>query len=144
MFDDDEYLKIVFLIMILYAGLSFIKSIRTISFSKLMDEYTYKSVINKLFTVPFNFFLTRNSSDLLYRLTLLKSNRNFLVDKLISSIFNISNLLILLAIMISMDIKIFFLVLILSILSCLILFPPTEKTYAFNKKIYIPWIQASI
>lgn len=131
---SDEYLKIVFLIMILYAGLSFIKSIRTISFSKLMDEYTYKSVINKLFTVPFNFFLTRNSSDLLYRLTLLKSNRNFLVDKLISSIFNISNLLILLAIMISMDIKIFFLVLILSILSCLILFPLQKKLMLLTRK----------
>lgn len=69
---SNEYLKIVVLIILLYAGVSYSKSMRTISFSKLMDEYTYKNVIDKLFSVPYNFFLTRNSSELLYRLSLLK------------------------------------------------------------------------
>lgn len=131
---SDEYLKMVFLIMILYAGVSFIKSIGTISFSKLMDEYTYKSVIDKLFSVPFSFFLTRNSSDLLYRLSLLKSNRNYLIDKLISSVFNIINLLILLAIMISMDIKIFLIVVLASILTCIILYPLQKKMMVLTRK----------
>lgn len=131
---SNEYLKIVILIILLYAGVSYSKSMRTISFSKLMDEYTYKNVIDKLFSVPYNFFLTRNSSELLYRLSLLKANRNFLVDKLISAIFNVINLLILLVIIISMDIKIFFIVVIFSVVTCLVLFPLQKKLMLLTRK----------
>lgn len=129
-----QFLKIIVLLMIIYATVTYVRSIIIISFSKLMDEYTYKSVIKKLFDVPYNFFLTRNSSELLYRLSLLKSNRNFLIDNLISSIFNIINLLILLAIMIYMDLGIFIIVLIFSIITFLVLVPLQQKIMFLTRK----------
>lgn len=131
---SEEYIRIVGLIVLLYAVFSYNRSVRTISFSKLMDEQTYKQVIEKLFSLPFNFFLARNSSELLYRLSLLKSNRNFLIDQLISTIFNIINLAVLLVIMYLMDIKIFLIVSLFSLLACIALFPLQKKIMLLGRK----------
>lgn len=105
---DDIVLKgangnsyyIVFMLgaIFFYVSTMLIKNVLTIIFSIKMDTEIYRKIISRLFKLPYKFYVSRNSSELLYRLGLLKANRNYLVEKIISSTFNIFNMFLLLII----------------------------------------------
>ncbi|WP_071460865.1 peptidase domain-containing ABC transporter [Bacillus massilinigeriensis] len=65
-----------------------LRSLVVIKFSAAMDKSIYIKVINKMFHVPYSFFLTRNSSDLMYRLGLLKTNREYLINTVLMGLID--------------------------------------------------------
>ncbi|MEH6979431.1 cysteine peptidase family C39 domain-containing protein, partial [Bacillus pseudomycoides] len=72
-------------LMIMFIVFDLLKNNLVVIFSAKLDKSIYTGVINKLFRVPYKFYLTRNSSDILFRLNLLKSNRDFFIETLIKS-----------------------------------------------------------
>ncbi|EJQ73354.1 peptidase domain-containing ABC transporter [Bacillus toyonensis] len=90
-------------LMIMFLVFDLLKSNLVIIFSAKLDKSIYTSVVNKLFRVPYKFYLTRSSSDILFRLSLLKSNRNFFIETLIKSILDVGMLVFVLIFMLFID-----------------------------------------
>lgn len=86
-----------------------------------MDKNIYKKVVKKLLNVSYNFFLTRNSSDLMYRLGLLKTNREYLINTVLLGIINCGMVLTVNIIMYSINPTLFWYTLLISVFMGLIL-----------------------
>lgn len=88
---SKQFLNVTIIIsaFLIYICIYILKSVVIVRFSAKMDESLYIKVITKLLKVPYSFYLTRSSSDLLYRLSLLKTNREFIVDSILKGIIDI-------------------------------------------------------
>ncbi|WP_117149574.1 peptidase domain-containing ABC transporter [Paraliobacillus zengyii] len=84
----SENLLLILLAIFIYIFIFVLKSFTVLKFSALMDKSIYKKVVQKLLNVPYAFFLTRSSSDLMYRLGLLKTNREFLIDTILRGVID--------------------------------------------------------
>lgn len=107
--------------ILIYTFIFIFRSIIVVKFSALMDKNIYKKVVKKLLNVSYNFFLTRNSSDLMYRLGLLKTNREYLINTVLLGIINCGMVLTVNIIMYSINPTLFWYTLLISVFMGLIL-----------------------
>lgn len=107
--------------ILIYTFIFIFRSIIVVKFSALMDKNIYIKVVKKLLNVSYNFFLTRNSSDLMYRLGLLKTNREYLINTVLLGIINCGMVLTVNIIMYSINPTLFWYTLLISVFMGLIL-----------------------
>lgn len=100
-----SYIYISLFVMVLFFVIDIVKNRQVTYLSKVMDEFVYVRVIKKLFRIPYKFFMVRNSSDLLYRLNLIKTNRDYLIEQIMTSLFSLLNLFVILFILLIVDLK---------------------------------------
>lgn len=88
---SKQFINVTIIIstFLIYLYIYILKSFVIVKFSAKMDENLYMKITEKLLNVPYSFYLTRSSSDLLYRLSLLKTNREFIVDSILKGIIDI-------------------------------------------------------
>src|SRR5699024_7176853 len=85
---DNNYLLSLIVIIPLFIILYLVRMNFMLSTVKNLDTDNYKNIIGKLFNVPFKFYLTRSSSTILFRLGLLRSNREMLFETIFKGILD--------------------------------------------------------
>ena len=81
-FNNPFLLLPLLLFLIFYFVVFTIKNIKTVNFSIKMDEHIYQKLVKKLLGVDYSFYMTRSTGDLMYRIGLMRSNREFLIDSI--------------------------------------------------------------
>ncbi|MGR6116796.1 peptidase domain-containing ABC transporter [Aeribacillus composti] len=114
-------LLLITLAIFIYIFVFIIRSLLIVRFSALMDKSIYEKVAKKLLSVSYSFFLTRNSSDLMYRLGLLKTNREYLINTVLKGIIDFGMVLTINVIMYNVNPILFWFTTIISIFMGLIL-----------------------
>ncbi|RWZ58687.1 peptidase domain-containing ABC transporter [Halobacillus fulvus] len=117
----SENFLLILAAILLYILIFVLKSFAVVKFSALMDKSIYKKVLHKLLSVPYSFFLTRNSSDLMYRLGLLKTNREFLVETVLKGIIDFGMVVTINVIMLTINPVLFWYTLAISMLMGILL-----------------------
>jgi len=85
---DNNYLLSLIVIIPLFILLYLVRMNFMLSAVKNLDTDNYRKIIKKLFRVPFKFYLTRSSSTILFRLGLLRSNREMLFETIFKGILD--------------------------------------------------------
>jgi len=85
---SNEYTLSLLLIVPLLLALYYSRVSFMLHTVKRMDLNHYHKIVKKLFSVPFQFFLTRSSSLILFRLALLRSNRELIFDTIFKGILD--------------------------------------------------------
>ncbi|AST06332.1 peptidase domain-containing ABC transporter [Anoxybacillus sp. ST70] len=117
----SKNLLLIALAIFIYIFVFIIRSLLIVRFSALMDKSIYEKVVKKLLSVSYSFFLTRNSSDLMYRLGLLKTNREYLINTVLKGIIDFGMVLTINVIMYNVNPILFWFTTIISIFMGLIL-----------------------
>lgn len=110
---STKNLSLILVAIFIYIFIFVFKNVIVVKFSALMDKSIYIKVVEKLLSVPYSFFLTRNSSDLMYRLGLLKTNREYLINTVLKGVIDCGMVVTINIIMLSIN-KILFLYTILT------------------------------
>ncbi|MFB3176125.1 peptidase domain-containing ABC transporter [Staphylococcus pseudintermedius] len=135
-YKDFINISIIITSFLMYTYIYILKSFIIVRFSSKMDENIYNKIIKKLLSVPYSFYLTRSSSDLLYRLSLLKTNREFIVDSILKGIIDIGMIITINIIMLTINTGLFiYTLLITSIMFCVMYF--IRKKILKNHKLEI-------
>lgn len=105
----DDYLKlnrmsstitnlsiIILLSTLVYFLVNRIKLRAGVNLAVQIDKYLSKKVISKLFRNKFEYFLNRSSSDIQYRLVLLKNLKNIISDVFIQAFLDIGSMIVIL------------------------------------------------
>lgn len=83
-----DYFQPMLALLMSFVGITFIRNYLVVKISSGLDTYTYTKIVEKIFSVNYSYFLTRNSSDLLYRITLNRANRDVFVEILLNGIID--------------------------------------------------------
>lgn len=101
--------------------INFLKNRSIIQLSSRMDKAIYCKLIDKIFQVQYKFFLTRSSSDILYRINLVKANREYFLETVIRGIINLGMLLFIAGVLLFINIKVFFCIMLITIMMLTVL-----------------------
>lgn len=93
--NDPFFLAIIGLVP-LFTCLYFLRAQIVLKNIKEMDVSNYHTITKKLFELPFFYFKSRNSSTILFRLSLLKNNREMILDTIFSGLLDILMVIVLL------------------------------------------------
>ncbi|MEY8584779.1 peptidase domain-containing ABC transporter [Ligilactobacillus animalis] len=90
---------------LVYAVVNKIKLIGSVNLSISVDRFLTNKVINKLFNNKFEYFLTRTSSDIQYRLIILKSLKNLISNVLIQTILDLGTMILIFVYMVNINVR---------------------------------------
>lgn len=133
---STNFIEYVFYVSLFIPFMTLLYYFRKNSILKIscnMDRTIYQKLVDKLFKIPYEFYLSRNSSDILYRIALVRSNREFLVEFVFQGVLDIGLVIIILIILFKMSVYIFGIVLTVSLISTGILLVIKDKTVKQNK-----------
>ena len=91
--------RYILAILLLFLSFLFISILRNINITKLtadLDNALVLKVIKHLFKLPYNYFESRGSSEIIYRLSLIPSIRNLLANGIIQGVIDFGTIVILL------------------------------------------------
>ncbi|HCY4762318.1 TPA: hypothetical protein O1U88_002768, partial [Staphylococcus aureus] len=96
MFKSDPLLLSIIFLIPSFILVYFLRAQIVLKNIKEMDLSNYNTITKKLFELPFFYFKSRNSSTILFRLSLLKNNRELILDTISSGLLDILMIFVLL------------------------------------------------
>lgn len=130
---NDPFFVSLLVIIPLFVLFYYIRASVILNTIKKMDLSNYSEITNKLFTLPFNFFQNRNSSTILFRMSLLKTNRQLILDTIFTGLLDLLMVIFLLITMAVYHFISFLMILILSIVMGAILLTIQSNIIQKNK-----------
>lgn len=85
---SNNYLYSLIIIIPSFLALYLTRITSMLNTVKSLDLSNYKTIIDKLFSVPFKFYLTRSSSNILFRLGLLRANRDMIIETIFRGVLD--------------------------------------------------------
>lgn len=102
-----QNLLTILITIAIFFGVYLLRSKLILKLSLKMDRFTYSKIINILLNVDYNYYLNRNSSDILYRITLSRANRDMLLETILNGLLDVGVLIIINIILFIKSIKLF-------------------------------------
>ncbi|MCM2139853.1 peptidase domain-containing ABC transporter [Vagococcus fluvialis] len=127
----NEYYYLLFSLMLTFLGVSIYKGFKITQLNIFLSKLLEKETFEHLLSLPYNFFETRSTGDILYRMSSTSAVKELIASQLISGIVDFGALLIVLVYMLSSSYKLTVISISLLSLNFLILFwfqPKLRKT----------------
>lgn len=129
----DKYVLLLIIAIPVFFLVYWLRSKAVLKLSLRMDRFTYSRLMNVLFNVRYDFFLNRNSSDLLYKISLSRANRDLLLDTVIEGVLDFGMVLMINVLFFFKNKKVFILMLIFSLILTIALLSLRGKIVQKNK-----------
>lgn len=106
-FSNNNYVITIIVLFTCFLTISILRNINITKLTAALDNTLVGKVIRHLFKLPYNYFESRGSSEIIYRLSLIPSIRNLLANGIIQGIIDFGTILILLIYTFFIDIYVF-------------------------------------
>lgn len=129
----ERYVFLLIIAIPIFFLVYWLRSKAILKLSLKMDRFTYSRLMNILFNVSYDFFLNRNSSDLLYKISLSRANRDLLLDTVIEGILDLGMVVLINVLFFFKNRKVFVMMLAFSLILTVALLSLKEKIVQKNK-----------